>query len=115
MHKLSKEMKSCIEACQRCYAVCLQTSMQHCLEAGGRHTEPKHFRLISACAEICRTSAALMLIGSPSHLMQCDLCAKICEECATDCERIGDMAECVAACRACAKECRQMASRAMAA
>lgn len=41
--------------------------------------------------------------------------AKICEECATDCERIGGVEECVAACRACAKECRQIASRAMAA
>lgn len=115
MHKLSGEMKSCIDACQRCHATCLQTAMQHCLQAGGPHTEPKHFQLMMACAEICRTSAALMLIGSPSHLMQCDLCAKICEECAADCERIGGMEECVAACRACAKECRQVASRTLAA
>lgn len=115
MHKLSGEMKSCIDACQRCHAVCLQTAMQHCLELGGRHTEPKHFRLMMACAEVCRASAALMLIGSPGHRMQCDLCAKFCEECAADCDQIGDMEDCVAACRACAKECRQMASRAMAA
>jgi hypothetical protein len=103
MHTLSGEMKSCIDTCQRCHATCLQTA-----------TEPKHFHLMMACAEVCRTSAALMLIGSPSHPMQCDLCAKLCEECAADCERIGGMEECVAACRACAKECRQMASHAMA-
>ena len=115
MHKLTKEMTSCIEACQRCSATCLRSAMHHCLEVGGMHTEPRHFRLMMACAEVCRTSAALMLIGSPSHLMQCDLCAKICEECATDCEHIGGMDECVKACWACAKECRQMASRAMAA
>lgn len=115
MPKLSSELKSCIDACQRCYAVCLQTAMHHCLETGGKHTEPKHFRLMMACAEVCRTSAALMLIGSPTHQLQCDLCAKVCEDCAADCERIGGMADCVAACRACAKECRQMASRAMAA
>jgi hypothetical protein len=115
MHTLSSEMKSGIEACQRCYATCLQTAMQHCLEVGGRHTEPKHFRLMMACAEICRTSAALMLIGSPFHLAQCDLCAKVCEECATDCDHVGGMEDCAAACRACAKECRQMAGRAMAA
>ena len=115
MPTLTQEMKSCTEACQRCYAICLQTAMHHCLEAGGKHTEPQHFRLMMACAEICRTSAALMLIGSPSHLMQCDLCAKICEECATDCERIGGMDDRVKACRACAKECRQMSSRTMAA
>jgi len=68
--------------------------MHHCLEVGGKHTEPQHFRLMMARTEVCRTSAVLMLIGSASHLMQCDLCAK--------------------ACHACAKECRQMASRALA-
>ena len=111
----ASEMKSCIEACQRCSAICLGTAMNHCLEAGGQHTEPQHFRLMMACAEVCRASAALMLIGSPSHRLQCDVCARICEECAADCERIGGMDECVQACRACAGECRQMAGRAMAA
>jgi hypothetical protein len=112
MHKMSSEMKSCVEACQGCYATCMQTAMQHCLETGGKHTKPQHFRLMMACAEVCRTSAALMLIGSPSHRMQCDLCASICEESAADCERIGGMEDCVAACRTCAKECRRMAGRA---
>jgi len=115
MHELSSEMKSCIEACQRCYATCLQTAMHHCLETGGPHTEPKHFRLMMACAETCRTSAALMLIGSDHHRAQCALCAKLCESCARDCERIGGMADCVAACRACATECRSMSGQAKAA
>lgn len=115
MQQLSSEMKSCLEACQRCHAVCLQTSMQHCLEVGGKHVEPEHFRLISACAEVCRTAAALMLIGWEHHGAQCGICAQLCEDCARDCERIGGMEECVAACRACAKECRTMAIRAMAA
>lgn len=115
MHKLSSHMKPCIEACQRCYATYLQTAMQHCLEVGGRHVEAKHFRLMSACADICRTSAALMLIRSDYHRAQCDLCARICEDCARDCERVAGMDECVAACRACAKESRAMAGRALAA
>ncbi len=115
MHKLPAEMISCIEACQRCYTTCLQTSMQHCLEVGGKHVEPDHFRLISACAEVCRTSVALMLIGWEHHGAQCGICAQLCEDCARDCERVGGMPECVSACRACAKECRAMAIRAMAA
>ena len=115
MHTPTKEMKSCMAACDRCSAACLQTAMHHCLEVGDNYSEPQHFRLMMACVEVCRTSAALMLIGSPRHTTQCDLCAKVCEECATDCERIGGMDECVKACRACAKECRQMASRAIAA
>ena len=111
----TSEMTSCIEACQSCSATCLQTAMHHCLETGGKHTEPDHFRLMMACVEVCRASAALMLIGSPAHRLQCDLCAKICEDCAADCERIGGMDKCVAACRACASECRRMAGHSVAA
>nr|WP_258117014.1 hypothetical protein [Mesorhizobium onobrychidis] len=64
MHHLSPEMKSCIDECLRCYSVCLSTAMGHCLELGGQHTEKQHFTLMMACAEICRTSAHFMLIGS---------------------------------------------------
>lgn len=115
MQQLSREMKSCIDACLHCHATCLQTAMQHCLEMGGRHVEPEHFRLMSACAEICRVSADLMLIGWEHHGAQCGICAQVCEDCARDCERLDGMEECAAACRACAKECRAMAIRAMAA
>lgn len=97
MHKMSQEMRSCIEACQRCYEACLGTAMTHCLEMGGKHVEPQHFRLMMACAEICQTSAHFMLLNSPEHKQVCGLCADICEQCAKDCERLGDMEECVTA------------------
>ncbi len=51
-----------------------------------------------------------MLIGTPHHKHTSRECAEICEECATDCERLGDMDECVRACRACAESCRRMAA-----
>jgi hypothetical protein len=108
MHHQTPEMKNCIEACLDCYQICLSTASGHCLEIGGEHTEPKHFRLMLACAEICRTAAHFMLIGSPHHKHVCRECAEICEECARDCERIGDMQECVDACRRCAESCRKM-------
>ena len=106
---LSNDMNRCIEACLECYKTCLGTAMNHCLETGGKHTEPKHFRLMMACAEICRTSAHFMLISSPHHRHTCGECAEICAECANDCERIGGMDECVAACRTCTASCRAMA------
>jgi hypothetical protein len=111
MNESELEMKNCIEACLRCYQACLGTAMKHCLEVGGKHTEPNHFRLMMACAEICRTAAHFMLIGSPHHTHVCGECAEICAECATDCERIGDMQECVDACRRCAELCRKMMSK----
>ncbi len=109
MRHLSSEMQSCVEECLRCYAICLSAAMNHCLEMGGAHVEKKHFTLMMACAEICRTSAHFMLIGTPRHRHTCAECAEVCSECADDCERIGDMQDCVDACRRCAASCRQMA------
>lgn len=86
MNHTEHTMQDCIEACSHCHQVCLQTALNYCLEAGGKHVEAAHFRLMMNCAEIC-------------------------EACADDCEKIGDMDECVKACRACAESCRQMASK----
>ena len=110
MHHISQDMQSCIDECLRCHSTCLGTAMNHCLEQGGRHVEPAHFRLMMACAEICQTSANFMLIGTDHHKHVCRECAEICEECARSCEQIGDMQECVDACRRCAESCRNMAA-----
>jgi hypothetical protein len=108
--RVNAEMKSCIEECLRCYQTCLSTAMGHCLEIGSQHAEPKHFSLIMACAEICRTSAHVMLIGSELHKRTCRFCAEICAQCAADYERIGEMKDCADACRRCAESCRKMAA-----
>jgi hypothetical protein len=104
------DMKHCIDACLNCYQMCLSTAMGHCLEAGGQHTEQKHFSLMMACAEMCRTSAHIMVIGSELHKRTCRLCSEICERCAADCDRIGDMKECADMCRRCAESCKKMAA-----
>jgi hypothetical protein len=110
MHTMSQELRSCINECLSCYQICLGTAMTHCLHAGGKHTEPAHFRLMMACAEICRTSAHFMLLVSPHHKHTCAECAEICDECARDCDRLGDMKDCADACRRCAASCRRMAA-----
>ena len=109
-HRMSAEMQSCVDECLRCYSVCLGTAMNHCLESGGEHVAPAHFRLMMACAEICRTAAHFMLIDTEHHKHTCSECAEICEECARDCDRLDGMEECVAACRRCAESCRKMAA-----
>jgi hypothetical protein len=110
MHQMSPDMRACIDACLDCYKICLGTAMTHCLEHGGEHVAPPHFRLMMACAEICRTSAHFMLIHTRHHKHTCRECAEICEECATDCARLPGMAQCVQACRGCAESCRKMAA-----
>ena len=108
----SAEMTACIQACLDCYRHCQHTALTHCLEMGGAHVEPKHFRLMMDCAEICRTSAAMMINDSPYHVESCRLCAQICRDCAESCRRVGDMDECVRACEQCADSCEAMAAQA---
>jgi hypothetical protein len=104
------EMAECIRDCLDCFTSCQQTAMTHCLQVGGRHTEPGHFRLMSDCAEICRAAATLMMNDSPFHHELCRLCADICDQCAKSCRDIGDMDDCVEACERCAASCRRMAA-----
>ena len=108
--KMSKDTQTCIDECLQCYRTCLGMAMTHCLETGGKHVEPEHFRLMMACAEICRTAAHFMLLGSPHHKHVCRECAEICAECAKDCERVGGMDVCVVACKSCAESCKAMAA-----
>jgi len=103
-------MQTCIEACTRCYQVCLQTAMNHCLKIGGKHVEADHFRLMMNCAEICQTSANFQLSSSKFSYRLCEVCAEVCEACVESCEKIGGMDECVEACEKCAESCREMAS-----
>ena len=110
MHAMTPEMQSCIDECLACYRTCLGEAMNHCLEAGGKHTEPVHFRTMIACAEMCRTSAHLMLTGSELHRHSCAACAEICEACARSCEGIEGMEACAEQCRRCAESCRRMAA-----
>jgi hypothetical protein len=109
MHAFSKEMSECIDACLNCHKVCLGMAMTHCLEEGGEHVKPQHFRMMVDCAAICATTADFMLHKSQFHRALCGLCADICEACAMDCERLPGMEACVAACYACAKSCAAMA------
>lgn len=105
---LSERDKQCISDCQQCHAECLETAMHICLETGGRHTEPEHFRLMLNCAEICRTAAEFMLSRSAFHRRLCGLCAEICSACADSCEEIGGMEHCAQVCKQCAHSCRLM-------
>ena len=109
-HQVNDRMQECIDRCQSCQAICLE-SVSHCLALGGDHAAPDHIRILMTCADICDTSARFMLLGSPHHDRTCDVCAEVCEACATDCDRFDDdlMKQCADVCRRCAASCREMA------
>lgn len=108
--KDSETIQSCIQECQVCHNYCLEGAMNRCLETGGKHVAPEHFRLMLDCAAICQIAADFMLRGSANHAQVCNICADICEACEQSCNNLGDMEECAKACRSCADSCRQMAS-----
>ncbi|PSF32933.1 ferredoxin [Aphanothece hegewaldii CCALA 016] len=110
LSQVKPEMQDCIQNCLDCHSVCLNT-VTYCLQKGGMHSEVDHIRLMLSCAEICQTSADFMLLGSHFHHRTCGVCAEICEQCASDCEKMGDDAQmkaCAQICRQCAESCRQM-------
>jgi hypothetical protein len=104
------ELQACIAACLDCHKVCLHMALTHCLEEGGKHTEPQHYRLMLNCAEICQTAANFMIGGSELHHLTCGVCAEVCQRCANSCSAIPGMEHCAEACRKCAESCRAMAS-----
>jgi len=95
----------CIEDCLECYRICTETALTHCIEAGGEHVEPDHFRLMLNCAQICRTTAEFLLAESEFDSRLCALCEEVCEACADSCRAIGGMDDCVQACEMCAESC----------
>ena len=108
-------MQACIEHCFDCHKTCLSELSLHCLEMGGAHVEPHHFRLMMDCAQICGVAADFMLCGSKHHphiCAECAECADICRDCAASCENIEGMETCAAKCRKCETTCRQMAQMA---
>lgn len=108
---IPEAMRGCIQECQGCHEVCLET-VAHCLEMGGEHADPEHIGLLLDCAEVCQTSANFMLRGSALHPYTCEVCAEICEACADSCEQFSDdamMQHCAEVCRRCAASCREMA------
>jgi hypothetical protein len=113
MSHITPKMQDCIEDCQKCHNVCIETAI-HSLQKGGKYAEPFHLRLLADCAEICQTSANFMLRGSELHFKTCAVCSDVCVSCAVSCEHFKDeemMNRCAEECRRCAESCRLMATR----
>lgn len=108
--RISVDMQECIDNCEECAGVCLQT-MDYCLKQGGAHAAADQIRLLQVCAEICRTSAFFMHAGSDFHPLTCTVCAEVCAACADSCSQFGEdeqMRRCAEVCRMCADSCNAM-------
>jgi len=110
MHRPDPRSSAVVDKALDCYRHCFGMATTHCLEVGGAHAERRHLTLMLACAEICRTTAHLLLMDSEHGRHLAAECAEVCRKCAADCERFDDMGDCVAACRACEEACAALAA-----
>lgn len=100
MEQLVQIKTDCIISCQRTYGACM-AALTRCLQ-------PEQTRLLLDCAESCHISASFLLRESPSAGYFCSVAARLCERCAAECERLGEMEQCVEACRKSAVLCHRM-------
>jgi hypothetical protein len=103
------ETLSSIDACFDCHRSCTATALDHCLRVGGKHVDHDHFGLLLNCADVCLTTAKLLLADSAFHEPQCAVCAEVCFACAESCRKLGGMDDCVRICLACGDLCRALA------
>ncbi|HEY6578465.1 MAG TPA: four-helix bundle copper-binding protein, partial [Rhizomicrobium sp.] len=107
--RFSAQVRACMESLAQCHATCLSSAMTQCFELGGEHVRPQHIRLMLDCAAMCSLTTDLLAHKSQFHNRVCALCAEVCDVCAADCERLGQMEHCAASCRKTAALCREAA------
>ncbi len=132
---VKSQLQQCIELCLECNVVCLET-LAYSQARTGRYLESVHLRLLRDCAEMCHTNANFMQRFSDFYGGLSKICARVCRDCAHDCERyavsaIGSGAPlsnysgsvlddptlcdprlkaCAEVCRSCASACRELAA-----
>jgi hypothetical protein len=108
---LQNKWQSCIDACTACAEACEFCATSDLRELGVK-VVARCAQLNRECAQVCRTSAALMSMDSQFAGGFCVMCADVCDACAKECEK--HMHEhcqmCAQACHRCAEECRKMAT-----
>src|SRR4051812_11316954 len=82
--QMSGQMQTCIENCQDCHTLCIQTA-QYCLTLGGKHASADHIRVLLDCADACQTCFNFMSRMSPYHPKYCGNCADLCRACTDSC------------------------------
>lgn len=99
---------------QECISNCLN-SFRFCHEAAAfiQHDDADNIGLVKilrSCAEVCQTSARLMMMESPFHSQHCKVCAEICQQCAEACTDYDYqiVKDCAQICRVCAESCARM-------
>ena len=95
----------CIEACNHCANSCEYCGILCLREAGNKVLEC--IELCFYSADVCRFASKHMSCDSNRVKEFCDYCAKICQDCATECDKhdMDHCKQCAMVCRECSKIC----------
>ena len=102
-------MQSCIDVCSKCAQIC-QECLNLCLQEADVKERINCIKTLQDCSEICSTSACFMSRSSGNIKELCNVCAIICENCATECSMFKDVhcQTCADTCHQCSNECGKM-------
>lgn len=101
--------KEIISTLNECIAECIHCSTA-CSEEKEAHMLAKCVKLNNDCAEICQLAVSYLCRDSENADSLLEECAKVCEACATECEKHNHMEHCrrcAEVCRKCADACHQ--------
>lgn len=104
-----EKFKNCIDACYDCAILCKHCEVS-CLNEEDVKMLARCIKLDSDCAAMCNMTALMMAGGSEFVNEFLQLCAFICDDCASECEKHMHMEhckKCAEACKRCADECRE--------
>lgn len=96
--------KDCIQACFECAAACMNCATES-LKQSNSKIFSRSISLNRECALLCTATAQLLAMGGKNAMLLCNICANICETCATECERYLELKHC----QHCAEKCRRSA------
>lgn len=96
-----------ISNCQKCHRVCHEMLVYHGDVLGGKQLSPQHIKRLMAAIEISQLTADMLAIRAPLVDRLCELCAEVCEQCATSCIALDHeaMQRCAEVCIHAAKAC----------
>ena len=102
----------CLRSCTECAVACNKTT-RHCLDliAQGRKDHSNALGMMLDSEELCSVAMKLVARSSPHMTRLCEVCAKACDDCATECGKFSSdpqMAACAKVCRECSADCRAM-------
>lgn len=90
----------------RCSRSCADAAAR--VESGLSDAAPERVRLLLACAEACRATAHVMVLGVSQHRELCEASTRLCEACAESCDEDVRLLSFAAICRDCADACRSV-------